>query len=396
MNKRLLILAASLYQVPVILKARDLGYRVLTTDNRPDNPGHALAHESHAVDTTDTPGILALARKAGVSGLMAPATDVAVISAATAASALGLPGPPPEAARLLTGKDSFRDFLRANGWPAPAGQAISGPVRPPSLPPDPGPWIIKPNRASGSKGVFIINDQADFRRRAPESLALSLDGRAVVERFIGGSQHTLEGFWVNGRLALALVTDRLTAPPPHTATWGHLFPSRLEEAGRARVLDLLGRVAGKLGLLDGPFDCDFVWDGREAFLLEMSPRLGGNALARLGEAVWGVDWTAAAIAQATGEPVDLRPARGAPRPAAALLLGLDRAGRAVWDEEEEKRLRREAWVAHLALDVPPGTWAEPFTDGRRRLGEALVTASDRPGLEARLEEFRARLKLTAA
>ena len=393
MNKSLLILAASLYQVPVILKARGLGYRVLTTDNRPDNPGHALAHESHTVDTTDASGILALARKAGVAGLMCPATDVAVISAAEAAAALGLPGPPPEAAQILTGKDSFRKFLRAGGWPAPAGQTLAGPVWPEGLPRGSGPWIIKPNRSSGSKGVFIINDEADFRCRAPESLALSLDGLAVVEQFIGGSQHTVEGFWENGRLGLVMVTDRLTAPPPHTATWGHLVPSRLEEAGLARVMDLIGQVAGRLGLTNGPFDCDFVWDGREAFLLEMSPRLGGNALARLVEAVWGVDFTAAAIAQATGEPVTLRP--GTPHPAAVVLLGLDRAGRAVWDEEEEKRLRRENWVDHLALDVPPGTRAQAFTDGRRRLGEALITAEDRPGLEARLDEFRARLKLTA-
>ena len=393
MNKTLLVLAASIYQVPVILKARALGYRVLTADNRPDNPGHALAHESHIVDTTDAPGILALARKAGACGILAPATDVAVTSAAEAAAALGLPGTPPEAARVLTSKVFFRNFLREGGWPSPAGQTLTEPVWPKGL--GGGPWIIKPNRASGSRGVFIINDAADFKRLAPESLAQSLDGRAVLERFIGGSQHTLEGFWENGRPGLVLATDRLTAPPPHTATWGHLAPSRLAEAGLARALDLISQVAGRLDLRDGPFDCDFVWDGREVFLLEMSPRLGGNALARLFEAVWGVDLTAAAIAQACGEPVTLNPPQGTPQPAAVALLGLDRAGRAAWDEEEEKHLREESWVSHLALDVPPGTWTLPFTDGRRRLGEALITAADRPQLEVRLDEFSARLKLTA-
>jgi hypothetical protein len=38
MTKTLLVLAASMYQIPAIETAKRLGYRVITTDNVPDNP----------------------------------------------------------------------------------------------------------------------------------------------------------------------------------------------------------------------------------------------------------------------------------------------------------------------------------------------------------------------
>ena len=114
-----MVLAASIYQVPAIEAAKELGYRVVTTDNAPSNPGHALADASHVVDTTDLPGVLALAVAERIDGIISPGTDVAVETAAFVAERLGLPGPGTEAARTFTQKRLFRDFLRRAGLPCP-------------------------------------------------------------------------------------------------------------------------------------------------------------------------------------------------------------------------------------------------------------------------------------
>ena len=53
MPKTILVLAASRYQLPTITSAKRLGYRVITTDNLPENPGHALADVNYLVDTLD-------------------------------------------------------------------------------------------------------------------------------------------------------------------------------------------------------------------------------------------------------------------------------------------------------------------------------------------------------
>ena len=78
----LLVLAASTYQLRTIRTAKRLGYRVVTTDNVPTNPGHALADQAYSTDTTDLEGVLAIARRERLDGVIAPCTDVAVPTAA--------------------------------------------------------------------------------------------------------------------------------------------------------------------------------------------------------------------------------------------------------------------------------------------------------------------------
>ncbi|CAN5923645.1 hypothetical protein BH11MYX4_BH11MYX4_04620 [soil metagenome] len=104
----LLVLGASRYQLEVIQKAKDLGYRVVTTDNVPGNPGHTVADQSFVVDTTDLDQVLEIARREQVIGVVAPCTDVAVPTAAHVSDALGLCGIPFQSARSLTSKLLFR------------------------------------------------------------------------------------------------------------------------------------------------------------------------------------------------------------------------------------------------------------------------------------------------
>src|SRR3954464_13348905 len=108
MGKTLLVLAAAQYQMDAIRTAKRLGYRVVTTDNIPGNPGHALADEAYGIDTTDLDAVLEIARAEKIDGVVAPCTDVAVVTAAHLADELDLPGVPVAAARIVTDKLAFR------------------------------------------------------------------------------------------------------------------------------------------------------------------------------------------------------------------------------------------------------------------------------------------------
>ena len=395
MSKALLVLAASTYQVPTIRVAKSLGYRVVTTDNVAANPGHALADASFDVDTTDAEGVLALARAERIDGVVAPGTDVAVETAAYVAGQLGLPGPSVQAARTLTHKRAFREFLRAAGLPCPvvldAGEA-TGPSGDRLL--RESRWLVKPNRSSGSKGVFIVDDGAALAQRIAESRSFSIDGEALLEELVEGTQHTCEGFVQDGRLALALVTDRDTAAPPHTATRGHRVPSRLPEPRRREALDAIERILRLTGIADGPLDCDFVVAEDRVVVIEMTPRLGGNSLSRLFEVALEVDLVAAAVRHACGDVVSLPPQRR-PKAAAVAILGVDRPGRVAWDAAQANALAGEPWLQSLLFDVAQGQEVGAFVNGRHRIGEVLVVGETRDDVDARLAELERRLNLRA-
>ena len=392
-RKTLLVLAASRYQIPIITTAKRLGYRVLTIDNVPDNPGHALADLACFLDTTDIRGVLAIARRERIDGVIAACTDVAVPTAAAVAHALDLPGVSPETARIACDKTHFRGFLRDRGWNCPESWVITTDTVLPEALFDQ-PWMLKPAKSSGSKGARIINSHAEYQRQVAATLAFSRDHRGILERYIDGAQITCEGLLHQGKIAVAVITDRQTAPVPYVATRGHRIPSRLPIILQHRILDRLTQLWSMLEVTEGPFDCDLVVADEDIHVLEVSPRVGGNSLARLLLSACNFDLIEYAVRQAMGETI-LAPVSPPQKPAGLLLLGVEQPGRLDYDAKALVALSATPWVEHLVLDYPPGTVVQPFTDGRYRVGEALVLGRDRDEVDQRLTELQTRLAIRA-
>jgi biotin carboxylase len=389
-SKTLLILAASHYQCAAIRAARALGYRVVTTDNRPENPGHRLADRSYDVDTTNCSGVLAVARAEQISGVLAPCTDVAMPAAASVAETLGLRGPSVASTIIACDKLRFREFLTERGFAAPTWQRFSaGGGQADGL-----RHIVKPTQSSGSKGVIVVSSDEELRAALPAARAFSKSGEVIVEEFIDGHQGTLEGWLQDGAIAWHAVLDRETAPLPHTATHGHAIPTILAAPQRAAVLSTVERLWRELGVSDGPFDCDFVVAGDTVYILEVSPRLGGNAICELVRSAFGFDLVSHTVRWACGEAVAF-PALREPMPRAVVLLGSARAGRLRYHRKAARTLAREAWVESLAWDVDFDAPVQPFTDGRHRVGQCLIAASDRAELGRLIVETRERLSVSA-
>ncbi|MBK6428513.1 MAG: ATP-grasp domain-containing protein [Blastocatellia bacterium] len=393
MQRTVLVLAASVYQLDAIRTARRLGYRTVTVDNRPENPGHAMADASYTVDTTDRDGVLEVARRESIAGIVSPCTDVAVPTAAYVAEQLGLPGPPFKSTLITCSKSAFRGFLKAHKFACPETFDID-----PTFEPEPGlfdrKWVVKPNRSSGSKGVVIVDSRASFDRALHSSLAFDPDRTGVLEEFIGGVDGTCEGFLRDGRIAFSLLLERVTAPAPHVATHGHRVPIRLSPVDRKRVLETIREVLRALDIVEGPFDCDFIVRPDDVVILEISPRLGGNSITPLVRASTGLDLTELTLRSACRDEVAI-PADVEERPAGLVLLGTSRSGVLALDLDEVERLRLESWVVYLELDATPGTAVEAFIDGRKRVGEALLTGASREQVDERAAELLRRVNVRA-
>ena len=393
-KKTLLILAASLYQLEAIKTAKRLGYRVVTTDNTPANPGHALADKSYGVDTTDRDAVLDLARRECVDGVIAPCTDVALPTAAYVAEQLALPGAPLDSAHMVTSKVAFRDFLKKNSFPMPETYAVSANSRPDRRLFIGERWIVKPDRSSGSKGVCIIDSEQDFYQHLPETLRFSPTRVGVLEKFLEGFQGTCEGFLSGGRVVLSWVLDRQTAPAPYVTTCGHRVPSRLPATLQARLITYLETIWRMLCIENGPFDCDFVVSNDEVYILEMTPRLGGNSISSLVRLAAHCDIVELSVKHACGD-LELIPKQPAVKPTAVVLLGVFKQGRLCYDASEMKALQNEPWVKSLVLDAKLGEPVVPFINSRHRVGEAIVYGKDRDELDARVLELKQRLGLKA-
>jgi biotin carboxylase len=388
MPQTVLFLGASHQQLAPIQYARRAGYRVVTCDNRPDNPGHALADEWHAVSTTDRDGVLALARRIGADAIVCYASDAGAPTAAYVAQALGLPGNPLQAVETLTDKARFRALQRAHGHFLPAHVVVAAaqladPALGERIARDVGlPAVVKPVDASGARGVAKVATAQGLAPAIADALAHSSAGRAIVERQVlpRGYQVCGEGFLVDGKLVFhAFANEHFV--PGQVVPIGESFPSMFDAATVAAGADALQAVLADAGLRQGPINFDLMFaDTGEVFVIEIGPRNGGN---RMPEAVLestGVDTIAATVEAALGRPVVLQ--AGPTRFRATYSIHSRRDG-VLASIAYHPALRPH--ILDERLFVAPGEAVSAFTMGNRMLGNLLLAFDDYDHMLAMLD-----------
>lgn len=317
--KKILMLGGSMQQIPAIKKAREMGCYVITCDYCPENPGHKYADEYHNVSTTDLDGVLGLAERLRIDGIVAYASDPAAPTAAYVAEKLGLPGNPYKSVHLLTQKDLFRDFLTKHGFNTPAAcgytcyeEAIAdiGRFR--------FPVMVKPVDSSGSKGVVKVLNPGDIEAAVKESLIYSRSSRFIIEEFIEkkGYQVSGDGFSVDGKLVFTSYGNELYSGKGTRdyVALGEFWPSLLTEEQKKKVDDELQRLITALEMRTCAYNIEVILDKDDTpYVLELGPRNGGSYIPQLIQYATGVDLIDYTIKGALGEScADLRmaPAKG--------------------------------------------------------------------------------------
>ena len=104
MKKKLLILGAGIYQVPLIEKAKRMGLETIVASIPGNYPGFALADKVVYENTVDKEAMLALAKEEQVDGICVCGTDVCVPAQGYVCDQLGLKGPSEVAAERAQDK----------------------------------------------------------------------------------------------------------------------------------------------------------------------------------------------------------------------------------------------------------------------------------------------------
>ena len=102
--KKLMIMGAGTYQVPLIRTAKEMGIYTIAVSIPGKYPGFAYADEVLHINTVDAEAVLAAARERGIDGICTAGTDVAVMTIGRVNDALGLAGISYEAAKIACDK----------------------------------------------------------------------------------------------------------------------------------------------------------------------------------------------------------------------------------------------------------------------------------------------------
>ena len=113
--KKIMILGAGTYQVPLIKTAKRMGLYTIVVSIPGNYQGFALADAVYELDTRDKEEILKAAKKEQIDAICTSGTDVAVATIGYVCEKMGLSGIPQKAAAVLTDKALMKEaFLKGN------------------------------------------------------------------------------------------------------------------------------------------------------------------------------------------------------------------------------------------------------------------------------------------
>ena len=373
--KKLMLLGGNRYQLPVIRVAHELGYYVITCDYLPDNIAHKYSDEYCNISIIDRDAVLEAAKKLKIDGIMSFACDPGVVPAAYVAEKMGLPSVGSyEAVSILQNKGRFREFLAENGFNVPVARVYKrfeeavGNVNLFHW-----PVIVKPTDSAGSKGVSRVDTPEELQAAFEEALGKSFGGEVIIEDFLEkvGCSSDSECFSVDGEFRfMSFNAQRFDtkAKNPYTPA-AFSWPSTLTEAHEAELKSELQRLIRLLGLKSSLYNVETreCTDGK-AYIMECSPRGGGNRLAEMVRFATGADLIKAAVLAAVGEPVELTQAnyKGC---WAEVILHCDRSGRFASLQVDES-IRKS--IVQTDLWIEKGEPVESFAGANNSIGTLVL------------------------
>lgn len=353
--KKILLLGGSRYIIPVINKIHELGHYAITCDYLPDNIAHKYSDEYYNVSIVDKEKVLELAQNLKIDGIMSFACDPGVETAAYVAEKLGLPSSGSyESICILQNKGKFRKFLKENNFNVPTAKGYKN-INEALNNIDLFHWpvIVKPTDSAGSKGVTKVDNPEKLKDSINYALSFSHSNEFIIEDFLEKEGHSsdCDSFSVDGELKLISFSaqrfDENCENPYAPAAFS--WPSTISQEHQIELKNEIQRLFKLLNLKTSIYNIETreCKDGK-AYIMECSPRGGGNRLAEMVKYCTGIDLIANAIKAALGERIEDIEQKDIDGYWAEIILHSDKPGifDSLWISEELKDnlVEKDLWI----------------------------------------------------
>lgn len=306
-----MLLGGIRYLLPVIKAAHEQGYYVITADYLPDNIAHKYSDEYVNVSIIDKDAVLAVAKEKNIDGIMSFGVDPGVVAASYVQNQLGLPSfGPYESVEILQNKDKFRRFLAENGFNVPKARSFSSIEAALSdLDWYEFPVIVKPTDSAGSKGVTRVDNIEVLTPALEYAFKHSIKGNVIVEEFIEkrGCSSDTDSFVYNGELKMITFSAQRfdeSAINPYTPA-AYSWPSTFTKEEEAYLASEIQRLLTLLKMETSIYNIETrIGTNGKPYIMEVSPRGGGNRLAEVVRYATGVDMITACTRAAVGDSID--------------------------------------------------------------------------------------------
>lgn len=319
-QKKIMLLGGIRYLLPVIKAAHEQGYYVITADYLPNNIAHKYSDEYVNVSIIDKEAVLKVAQEKQIDGIMSFGVDPGVVAASYVQNKMGLPSFGPfESVEILQNKDKFRAFLTENGFNVPWAFGFASKEEAwESRSKFSYPLIVKPTDSAGSKGCTRVDSEDELMSAITYAFKYTISGHIIIEEFLEkkGCSSDTDSYAQDGKLRfVSFCAQRFdpNATNPYTPA-AYSWPSTFTKEEEEYLTNEIQRLITLLGLKTSVFNIETrVSPNNKPYIMELTPRGGGNRLCEMLRYATGVDMiTAITRAMVGDEPnvIEQKPYNG--------------------------------------------------------------------------------------
>jgi biotin carboxylase len=263
---------------PAVELLESIGYRCLVLDRNPAAPAGRKASRFLQADFGQVDAARAALAGIEVAGIIAT-NDFGVRTAAALVTERKLPGYSPAMARALTNKALMKGVVWKAGIPtAPFVVARKSDVLEGRLPAwSAFPCVVKPaHSGGGSRGVGVAHAPRDIVDIVERDAACYLDEEVIVERFISGTEHTVETLVVDCEPHVLSISDKENYPGNATIVQNLYFPGPVGNRYREAIVRIVRSLCRALELTRGTLHMEVIVQDGQPYFIEVGGRPGGG------------------------------------------------------------------------------------------------------------------------
>ena len=272
------ILGASYLQLPLIKKAKQLGYTTHVFAWAANDVGEKEADYFYPISIVEKNKIFDKCKEIGICGICSIASDIAVATVNYVSEKLNLTGNPINSTGKCTNKYLMRQAFFEHNIPCPKSFLIDEECEISNLPLK-FPAIVKPTDRSGSRGIYKVNSKKQVNDAVLKSIKESFENKAVIEEFVGGDEYSVEYISFNGEHHFLAVTQKYTTGEPHFIETAHVEPACLSNDILEKVKKIIPKALDALDIKYGASHSEIKIDSYgNISVIEIGARMGGDCI----------------------------------------------------------------------------------------------------------------------
>lgn len=372
--KKVLILGAGIYQVPLIQTVKKMGYQTLVASIQGNYPGFKFADKIYYINTLDKFQILEMAQKEKIDAILTTGTDVAVSTIGYVCDHLDLPGVSETTAQIVTNKALMKEVLCAQGVSTAEYRRVSSIEEARNACYNISyPVMFKCVDKSGSRGIIKVESDQEIDRAYEYAMSYTNLGYIIVERFIDGYEIGVDGFIGDDEMFIAPHDKIVFYNGDTNVPIGHSFPLKCSQSVMNDINSEVKKALKALKLKHTFFNMDIMIDKEgKSYIIEVGARCGATCIPELISLHYDTDYYKNMVLNALGIKFEIP--EHCKRACAGELLLSHKSGRI---KQIKHSLDLCDGISEVKFDYAVGDSVNNFRVGPDRIGHIIVYGDSR-------------------